>query len=177
MFRIRQWRKQNKRCPVLKKQIKFKVAVMDHKHKLKREIAGQDSKGLCRGVVHNGVNVIEGKIQNAYLRYGLRDLITVPELLRNLADYLENPPLPPIYIHPTEKVKTKRRVLGVIEKTRVFKYWKQIYPRRKKLPKLPKPVGKKKLIKVTKEWQVFIDKANAYHEKTTGKKLKKVKNK
>gem|GEM_PF-2030085 len=162
-LRIEQWQKQNKICPVLKKKIKIKEAVMDHKHKLKKEIAGKDGKGLCRGIVHNGVNVIEGKIQNAFLRYGLRDLITVPELLRNLADYLDNPPMEQIYIHPSEKVKIKKKILGIMLQKRVLKYWGAIYPKRQ-LPKLPKKTGKKQTIKINKEWQGYIDKVNEYIE-------------
>lgn len=172
MFRIRQWQKQDKICPVLKKQIKLKEAVMDHKHKLKKEIAGKDGKGLCRGIVHNGVNVIEGKIQNAFLRYGLRDLITVPELLRNLADYIDNPPIKQIYIHPSEKIKNKKKVLGILAQKRILKYWGVLYPRRK-LPKLPKKTGKKQIRFITKKWQGYIDTTNKYHEQITGKQLKR----
>ena len=136
-FRYKQWLKQNKICPILKQEIEYSDAVADHKHKTKAEVLGEDGKGLLRGVIHRNVNVVEGKIARMYRRYGIHKLnISLPTLLRNLADYLENPPLEQRYIHPNEKPKAKK--IGKRDFNKIIKYYFKIYPNRKKLPEYPK---------------------------------------
>lgn len=135
-LRGQQWLKQNKTCPILKQPLPYNKAVFDHKHKLKAETIGQDGKGLLRGVVHNQANVMEGKITNMYKRYGLHKLISLPELLRNIADYIENPPMEQKYIHPMERPKEK--ALGKRDFNKICKYYFYIYPDRKTLPVYPK---------------------------------------
>lgn len=100
-----QYKKQRGICPIIKQEIPFRECVMDHKHKFSYQEYGEDGAGLCRGVIHNGANAVEGKIENSFKRTGLDKLISVPEYLRNLADYLESWPLEPIYIHPVDKPK------------------------------------------------------------------------
>lgn len=149
--------KENKNmCPVLKQKIEKDNAVLDHIHKLKNEKVGIDNKGLCRGVVHNGVNVVEGKIQKAFIRYGLRDKISVPEFLRSLADYIEDPPLfskPVLYIHPSE-IRSKKINKNWFNK--LNKKYKVKYPKRKAL-EYPKS-GKltKKIQKIAEEFSMEI---------------------
>lgn len=56
-------------------------AVLDHQHY---------GDQLCRAVLDRTVNSFEGKVQNSYNRY-IKHLTdkSLPEILRNLADYLE----------------------------------------------------------------------------------------
>ena len=91
----KQWHKeQGFICPILNQKIPHKDAVVDHKHRNKSTPVGKDGAGMIRGVIQRSANVIEGKLTNAYVRYGLHKFdITLPQFLRNLADYLELPPL------------------------------------------------------------------------------------
>jgi len=154
-LRYQQWIKQKRICPILKRIIPFEDSVFDHKHITRKEIEdgkiGEDGKGLLRGVLHDQANVMEGKIARLYKRYGLNKFIALPELLRNIASYLENPPMPQKYIHPNEKLKVKR--LGKRDYNRVKKYYFEMYPKRRKIPEYPKSG------KMTKEWKVMIEKA------------------
>jgi hypothetical protein len=153
-LRKKQWLKQNKECPILKKKIVYKDAVMDHKHKRKDEKIGKDGKGLLRGVLHFQANTIEGKIVNMYKRYGLHKLIDLPSLLRNISDYLLNPPMEQKYVHPKERPKPKK--LGKREYKRICKYYFEVYPRRRKLPKYPKSGV------LTKECEIYITDIDKY---------------
>lgn len=134
-LRIEQYCKQGGICPILKQEIPYDQAVFDHLHKTKAEEVGIDGKGLLRGVVHNQANVIEGKIARLYKRYGLNKFISLPELLRNIANYIENPPMKPEYIHPNERIfkKLAKRDYNIIKK-----FYFRIYPKRKKIPEYPK---------------------------------------
>ena len=99
---------QNYICPLIKQRVELDKSVLDHLHKLKAEKPSiETGKGLCRGVLHNSANQFEGKVTSIYKRLGLASLIELPDLLRNLADYLENNKYHQgeYYIHPTEKVK------------------------------------------------------------------------
>ena len=164
-FRLRHFKIQGRRCPILQQQIKFKDSVVDHKHKRKDEPYGPEGKGLIRGVLHFQANVMEGKIARLYKRYGLGKFIELPRLLRNIADYIEIPPGPPYYVHPSAIPKVKKQTLKKNDVKRVLKYWKSIYPRRK-LPELPKSG------KLTKEWAGYAEAAKKIHELRTGVKLK-----
>ena len=136
-LRFKQLLKQGCICPILKQVIEFEDSVLDHKHKRKDEPIGENGKGLLRGVLHFQANSWEGKVTNAFKRYGLHKFgISLPDALRNLAKYIESPPMPPIYIHPDEKEKAKK--LGKRDYNLICKYYFQIYPRRKKLPEYPK---------------------------------------
>jgi len=157
-LRHKQWREQKSICPILKQIIRFEDSVFDHKHITRREIeegkVGEDGKGLLRGVLHDQANVMEGKIARLYKRYSLNKFIALPVLLRNIADYLENPPMPQKYIHPSEKPKAKK--LGKRDYNRIKKYYFEMYPKRRKIPEYPKSG------KMTKEWEDMIEKANAF---------------
>jgi len=147
-LRYEQWIEQKGICPILKRVILFQESVFDHKHKTKSEKIGEDGKGLLRGVIHFQANVIEGKIARLYKRYGLDKFILLPELLRNIADYIENPPMKPEYIHPNEREFKK---LGKRDFNRICKYYFQMYPKRRKLPEYPKSK------KMNKEFEKMLE--------------------
>lgn len=97
-------------CPILKVEIPVEDMVVDHKHRKKSTPIGENGAGMIRGVIQRSANVVEGKLSNAYVRYGLHKFdITLPDFLRNLADYLENPPLESeFFIHPSEAPPPKK---------------------------------------------------------------------
>jgi len=117
-------------CPILKQEFDVEEMVIDHQHKKKSDPIGENGGGLVRGCIHNQANVIEGKITNTYKRYGLHKFISLPELLRNLADYLERDNLP--YIHPSEIEKPKKL------KKHSYNALKRAYVGRAKFPAYPK---------------------------------------
>lgn len=147
-FRKLWWIKQKRKCSILKKKMKLKEATVDHKHKLKAQDPGPDGRGLVRGILHFQANSLEGVIAKKYKRYGLHKLIDLPTFLRNMADYLENPPIPQKYIHWTEKPKPKK--LGKREYNKIKKYYFKMYPKAKKIPPYPKS-GRK-----TKKWEKML---------------------
>lgn len=160
-LRLKQYLEQKRICPILKQKIKFRDSVFDHKHRTKKEKIGEDGKGLLRGVIHSQANTIEGKIERLYKRYGLAKFISLPELLRNIADYIENPPMEPKFIHPNEREFKK---LGKRDFNRICKFYFQIYPRRKKLPLYPKSG------KMSKEFEEVLKKANELYNLQSKKK-------
>lgn len=80
--------KQNGRvCPVLK--FETHNMVIDHIHRQTKKLeVSQENGGFVRGMIDNGVNCLLGVIENNYKRYITKD-ISLPELLRNMADYIE----------------------------------------------------------------------------------------
>ena len=146
-FRKKQWREQKRKCAVTGLPLPFEYAVVDHLHKTKAEETGIDGKGLIRGVIHRDVNQLEGKITNAYKRYGLNKIADLPAILRCLADYLENPPVQNT-VHPSAIPKIKKKKLSKVDAKRVYKYWPQMFPKRKP-PKQTKYE--------TKEWAQYIE--------------------
>lgn len=96
-------------CPLLEKEFPLEDMVIDHKHKKKADPAGPNGDGLVRGAINRFANVIEGKITNNWKRTGLEYTdADLPTFLRNLADYLENPPCEQIYIHPSEAPRHRK---------------------------------------------------------------------
>lgn len=157
LLRYEQWKEQGCVCPILKQSIEYKDAVFDHLHKTQAEKLGEDGKGLLRGVMHFQVNSWEGKITSAFKRYGLHKLgVSLPECLRNLADYIENPPMKEKIVHPDERPKAKK--LGKRDYNRIIKYYFQMYPGRRKLPVYPKSG------KMNKEFGEMLEKANQLHK-------------
>lgn len=149
-LKTRLHKEQNEICPLLNKKVPLEEMVVDHKHKLKANPAGPNGDGLVRGAIEFRANALEGKISNNWKRYYGADEskhpITLPEYLRNLADYLENPPCEPLYIHPSEKPKVKK--LGKRVFNQIAKRYKEEYPKRKELvyPKSCKPTKQIKLL-------------------------------
>lgn len=144
-FRNRWHYKQNTICPILKVKVPFDKIALDHKHKRKRDPVGPGGDGLIRGVLQIQANALEGKIINNFKRLGLAKYIKLPDLLRNLADYLENPPIPQKYIHPSEEKKPPK--LKKTSYNKVAKEFHKKYPSRKSLEypkskKLTQPLKK-----------------------------------
>lgn len=79
VYRKKLLKEQNGIDPITKELVKD--AVLDHCH---------FDEQRCRGVLQREVNSWEGKVQNSFNRY-MRHLTDkpLPEMLRNLADYLE----------------------------------------------------------------------------------------
>lgn len=129
--------KMNKRvCPVLKFSYADAEMVVDHAHSDNAKNLGKpEEAGLIRGIIHRQANTMEGKITNSFIRCGLHKMdITLPNFLRNLADFIEEPPMTNLnYVHPTEKPKEKKLKKSSINK--VVKAFKEKYPG-KKLPEV-----------------------------------------
>jgi hypothetical protein len=158
-LRKKQYKRQGNKCAITGLPYDIKDCVFDHRHKLKSEmLGGPKGLGLLRGVIGRNVNTLEGKIQRVYKRYGLSEDISLPDLLRRIADYIENPPIEQIYVHPNEKPKRKK--LSKPDYKRVCKYYFCIYPKRKKLPKYPGDSIE------TPKWADWIDKANGWNNIT-----------
>lgn len=92
-------------CPIMKQHFPVEKFVVDHQHKVNQaQPLGEDGAGLVRGAIHKMANSLEGKIINNWRRYGMDQYnVTVPDFLRNLADYLEQDNLD--IIHPSELPK------------------------------------------------------------------------
>lgn len=97
-------------CPLFGNKYPLEDVVVDHFHGIKSKELGEDGRGLCRGVLHFQANSIEGKITNAFKRYGGDKHVDIITYLRNLADYLESNKIhtDDKYIHPSEKPKAPR---------------------------------------------------------------------
>lgn len=92
---------QNHTCPILKQKYPENNMVVDHLHTKHANLLNLDYPGCVRGIIHRQANSFEGKIVNLMIRLGLHKFdISLPQLLRNTADYLERPPMP--FIHPNE---------------------------------------------------------------------------
>ena len=131
----------NKICPLLGIEIPLEQTVLDHIHKLKSEDYAKD-KGTIRNAIEFRANALEGKITNNWKRYFGADEathpISLPDFLRNLADYLEEGAYSEndtYYIHPTEVPKAKKVKKSSYNK--MIKQFKQKYPK-KKVPAYPK---------------------------------------
>jgi len=131
-LRMKLFNDQNGICPILNIKMDFTESVIDHKHKTKKEIIGDNGKGLVRGCIHRCANTIEGKITNSYRRYGIEKMgISLPEFLRNMANYIENEPYKEnnhYLIHPTEAPKRK-----ILTKTS-YNALKKVYDGKAKFP-------------------------------------------
>lgn len=132
---------QNFICPLFGKKYPHEEMTLDHYHALKSQ--GPDEKtgrGLCRGSIHKQANAIEGKITNAFRRYGGDKHIDLPTFLRNLADYLENNKMhtEEKWIHPTEEPKPPKLMKSSYNKLVKAVNGKQKVP--KYTGKLTKPI-------------------------------------
>lgn len=146
---------QNGICPLFNKPYPPEEMTLDHCHKLKSELPSEDGKGLCRGAIHFQANSIEGKITNAFKRYGGDKHIDIVTFLRNLAKYLES-----------NKIHTEEKWIHPSEEPKAPKLMKSSYN------KLVKAIGGKQKIpsfsgKLTKSLQKLYDKYNIkpeFHE-------------
>ena len=157
-LREEQYKKQGGKCAILGILVDLADCCLDHKHKLKaQECGGPEGLGCLRGILHRNANSFEGKLERNWKRYGLHKVISLPELLRRCAGYIENPPMPVKYIHPKER-KIVRRKLTKTEYKRVCKYYFAMFPKRKKPPEYPKSGY------VNEEWAIMIEWANRLNE-------------
>ena len=131
-------------CPILNQRIPVEDMVVDHKHRTKSTTIGKDDCGIIRGVIQRQANVIEGKISNSFVRYGLGKFnISIPDFLRNLAEYLENPPLLKLnLIHPNEKPKAKKLKKLSYNKLKKMYTGKHMFPSYPASGKLTVPLQK-----------------------------------
>lgn len=91
------------KCPILNIDIPSENTVLDHNHKKNGNLYSKN-KGTIRNVIDFRVNLLLGKIENNFIRYGLSEY-NLPDILRAIADYIESEPYEKdgyYYIHPTE---------------------------------------------------------------------------
>jgi len=164
------YRRSNGICPLLGEYVEVDKMVADHQHKLKKEPCStweQGGKGLIRGAIEFRANAVEGKIVNAWSRYGLeKEGYDLPTYLRNLADYLENPPateLSECYAYYSEK--PKRIKVKISEYKRVAKYYLELHPRKRTIIKKP--------VYVTDDWEALIQLTNDHIQQLKDLKLAK----
>ena len=141
-------------CPLLKIPIPFDKMALDHIHKLNSEPYATN-KGTIRNAIEFRANTLEGTISNKFKRlYGAdvsKHPISLPDFLRNLANYLEegaycetSVETMTYMIHPTEVPKAKKVKKSSFNK--MLKMHKQKYPK-KKPPVYPKSKKLTKLLK------------------------------
>jgi len=106
---------------------------LDHQHRTKDSIIGENGGGLVRGVLCRSCNVFEGKIWNNSKRFGLHDNLS--NWLRDLADYLdkENYPL----IHPSEEPREPKVSKRNYNKCKKLYNEEEFIPKRKNQKKKP----------------------------------------
>lgn len=143
------YEKNNGYCPLLNTYVPIEKMALDHIHKLKSDDISEN-KGVIRNTIEFRANAIEGKISNTWKRYFGADEskhpISLPDFLRNLADYLEVGAYTDgennYYVHPTEVPKAQ-----FISKQQYNKL-KKVYKDKAKFPEFPKS---KKLSKRLKD--------------------------
>ena len=152
------WEKNDKKCPVLNKEIPLDKMVLDHRHKLKSEEPDKEL-GACREALEFRVNAMAGKIENMFKRYGFhKEDVSLPDLLRSIADYLERGSYKEpfedseiYFIHPNEVPKRKKiskRDLNLINK-----YYFYFYSRKRKIPKfIYETEESRRLLNEIKSW-------------------------
>ena len=136
------WESNDKICPLLKIAVDLDKMALDHIHKLVAE-EPSEQKGTIRDAIEFRANAMEGKITNNWKRYFGADEtkhpISLPDFLRNLADYLEAGAHEDkdgnYYIHPSEAPKIKK-----LSKRNFNKLKKEygLSGQKKKFPEFPK---------------------------------------
>ncbi len=139
--------KQNGLCPICNCEVNDPC--VDHSHKKKL-----NGSGLVRGVLCRNHNTFIAKIENNCIRCNI-SISELPNILRNIADYLEKKEYP--YIHPTEKPKEKKL------KKSSYNKLKKIYDGKAKLPEYPK--SKKLTKKLSKLFKKYNLKPEFYKQK------------
>jgi len=136
-FREYMIKKQDGICPVCKKPITDPV--LDHSHQ--KRVKGT---GLCRGVIHRTCNVFLAKSENNAIRYRITHK-ELPDILRNIADYLEKPHLP--FIHPNEKPKAPKLMRSSYNKLKKVYVGKVAFP--------PYPTSGKMTVKLDALFKIY----------------------
>ncbi|QOE32092.1 endonuclease VII [Rhizobium phage Palo] len=89
-------------CPLCNRGITVETGCMDHDH----------DTGRVRGILCRGCNGAEGKIKNAFMRYGGSLRTDLVAFLRALADYLEHyRNNPHRFIYHLHRTDDEKRVL------------------------------------------------------------------
>lgn len=107
-FREKLYNLNNQSCPILKQPLSKERAVLDHIHKQRQTDDITESSGVIRNTIDKDVNLFLGKIENGYKRYirnNTKNNIELPDLLRNIADYIEKGSYKEnntVFSHPSE---------------------------------------------------------------------------
>jgi len=147
VLKEKMWIMNNKKCPVLDKEIPLEKMTLDHAHKNNNEEYAPN-KGVIREVLDFRANLILGQVENAVKRTGLAndEDFDLPTFLRNAADYFEKGAFRDedgnYYVHPSEVKK-----VPIVSK-RNYKKLEKIYDKSAKFPEYPKS---KKLTKKLNE--------------------------
>jgi len=157
------YKKNNGICPLLKINFPLSKASLDHNHKNNNE-EYSENKGTIRDVIEFRANIMEGKISNSWKRlYGSKEEeypISLPNFLRNLADFLEKPSYCEVidgvktnFIHPSEVPKEQKLSKRNYNKLKKLYDLEEFKPKRKnqKKPKFPEFPKSKKLTKPLKK--------------------------
>jgi len=148
--------KQKGRCTICGNPVQDPT--LDHEH-----IKKVKGTGFIRAVCCSKCNTFIARAENNAARHGI-SLRSLPDVLRNMADHLENQI---DIIHPTEIPKRKK--VGKREWNKVVKYYFKVFPNRRTLPKKP--------TYVTEAWLDLKRAIDNYIEKqNTIKKNKRIKN-
>lgn len=142
ILKLKLWKQNGNRCPLLGVEVDESQMVLDHIHKLKADIPSEQS-GTIRNALEFRANALEGKISNNWKRYFGADTskhpITLSNYLRNLANYLEKGSYQcesgNYYIHPSEKVKESK--VSKRNYNKLAKLYKESKAK-KKFPEYPK---------------------------------------
>lgn len=145
-FRISEAEKLGHVCPICEIKRNKDDFVVDHQHKTKNEVNGENGAGLVRGVICFMCNSTEGRMLSKFKMSGLNRNVDFPSFLRSLADYLEQDNTH--YIHPSEKEKEPKLLKRPFNK--IAKLYAEEFPKKKKL-EYPKSGKATKLIKELSE--------------------------
>jgi len=161
------WLDNNKKCPVLNKEIPLEKMTLDHAHKKNDEEYDID-KGVIRTALDWRSNAILGKLENSIKRTGLiyEDGFDLPSFLRNAADYFEKGAYVDdngcYYIHPNECPKPKKLSKRNYNKVKRLYEKEEFIPKRKNQKKKPMPpypkTGKptKAIIELFEKYQIEL---------------------
>ena len=113
-------------CPLFNTKLDTNYATracLDHSHDIPRQGVDNPSCGRVRGVLSNSANLLLGRLEKAWNKYGSRQTnITFSQFLRNCADYLDqdfsNNPVHPREIEMWKKRLKRWRVAVLLEKLR-----------------------------------------------------------
>lgn len=95
-------KEQGGQCPLCRRGLTVETGCMDHDH----------ITGRVRGILCRGCNGAEGKIKNAFVRYGGSLRTDLVEFLRALADYLEyHRNNPRTFLYHLHRNEDEKRVL------------------------------------------------------------------
>jgi len=167
MLKEKLWIKNNKKCPVLDKEVPLDKMALDHAHKRKDE-EYSENKGVIREALDFRTNAVLGKLENSLKRSGLSyaDDFDLPTFLRNAADYFERGAYVDedgnYYIHPNEVKKNPPLSKKNYNKVKKLYNAEEFIPKRKNQKKKPMPEypksGKatKALIELFEKYQIEL---------------------